>query len=262
MSAIAAPQIPSVSADRRADPRPDGARLTAVELRKMLDTRAGFWLPLGIAAITAITGIVTMLSGTAPDHTFRHVLDNALLPEGLLLPVMGVLLVTGEWSQRTALTTFTLVPGRSRVLGAKLGAAVIVSVVALALGLAVSAIAVAVGSGGSAGTWSLAPVMIPQAFAYLATAMITGVAFGAAVMISAPAIVAYLILPTAWNALAGGVHALHHVATWLDSSRSLAPLTSHPLSATEWAHALATLAVWMVLPLLVGWWRLLRHDVG
>jgi hypothetical protein len=36
----------------------------------------------------------------------------------------------------------------------------------------------------------------------------------------------------------------------------------HSLSATSWAHAAATLAVWTVLPLAIGWWRVMRRDVG
>ena len=43
--------------------------------------------------------------------------------------------------------------------------------------------------------------MIPQAFVFLAAAMVTGVAFGAALLLSAPAIVVYLLLPTAWSVL-------------------------------------------------------------
>ncbi len=185
--------------------------------------------------------------------------DVALQPSAFLLPVIGVLLITSEFSQRTALTTFTLVPRRSRVLVAKLAAGVVVSVAALVLCLVVSVIAVAIGTGSLAG---LNLLIIPQGFIYLATAMITGIGFGTAVLISAPAIVVYLLLPIVWNALANNIDAVRHAATWLDGTRTLEPLTSHPLSATGWTHALVTLAVWMVLPLLFGVWRLLRHDVG
>jgi ABC-2 type transport system permease protein len=96
----------------------------------------------------------------------------------------------------------------------------------------------------------------------VAAAMVTGVAFGAALLLSAPAIVTYLLLPTVWTALAGSIHALSGVARWLDQSETLAPIARHPLSGTEWAHALATLAVWMLVPLLIGAWRLMRRDVG
>ena len=40
----------------------------------------------------------------------------------MLLPIVGILLVSSEWSQRTALITFTLVPQRMRVMSAKLAA--------------------------------------------------------------------------------------------------------------------------------------------
>jgi ABC-2 type transport system permease protein len=245
--------------DPQVNRRPGFGRLTAVELRKMVDTRAGFWLPIGVALLTLLAVLLTLLTGDATRHTLVHVFGNSLQPSALLLPVMGVLLVTSEFSQRTAFTTFTLVPGRVRVLMAKLAASLVVSAVALALCLVVSVTAVALGSGTVSG---LGAVMIPQAFAFLATAMITGVAFGATVLISAPAIVVYLLLPTAWVVLVGSIHALSHVATWLDQSRTLAPLAEHPLSATDWTHALATLAVWMVVPLLIGTWRLLRRDVA
>ena len=53
----------------------------------------------------------------------------------LLLPIVGILLVTSEWSQRTAQVTFTLVPRRGRVLAAKVSASVVLALVAFALAL-------------------------------------------------------------------------------------------------------------------------------
>ena len=93
--------------------------------------------------------VVRLLVGDAADHTFQSVLDVGLQPAAVLLPVLGILLVTSEWSQRTGLITFALVPVRSRVLGAKLAASLVVSVVALVVCLAVSVIAA--GEGGDPG---------------------------------------------------------------------------------------------------------------
>jgi ABC-2 type transport system permease protein len=42
----------------------------------------------------------------------------------------------------------------------------------------------------------------------------------------------------------------------------LAPLTLNPLSATQWAHLLTALAIWIGLPLLVGLWRIRRTDLA
>jgi ABC-2 type transport system permease protein len=245
-----------------ANRRPGFGRLTAVELRKMVDTRAGFWLSAGVVAATALVVLISMLTGPAGVHDLQRALKFALQPAAFLLPVTGILLVTGEFSQRTAMTTYALVPSRSRVLRAKLGAGLVVSVAALAVCFAVSIIAVAIGGDAGSATWSLNAGMVPQTLVFVATAMITGVAFGAALLLSAPAIVAYLLLPTVWSALAGTIHALSGVARWLDQSQTLAPMATHPLSSTEWAHALATLGVWMLLPLLIGGWRLMRRDVG
>jgi hypothetical protein len=34
------------------------------------------------------------------------------------------------------------------------------------------------------------------------------------------------------------------------------------MSGTQWAHAGTALAIWMLLPLLVGIWRITRREVA
>jgi ABC-2 type transport system permease protein len=248
----------------RDDRQPSMARLTRVELRKMFDTRSGFWLPICVGVVAIVTVLLTVLTGPDINHTFTHVFGNAVIPTAILLPLIGVLLVTGEFSQRTALTTFTLVPSRARVMIAKLSASVVCSVVALGFCLVVAAGATALHPATDPGVsvWSLHFVLIPQALVYLATAMITGVAFGAALLVSAPAIVIYLLLPTVWSVLTNSISGLNGVANWLEAGQTLDPLTRHALSGTDWLQAGATLALWMVVPLAIGWWRVMRRDVG
>src|SRR3546814_13083171 len=62
------------------------------------------------------------------------------MPQGILLPVLAVLLVTQEWGQRTGLVTFAQVPHRSKVLGAKLLAAVLFVLAAFAIAVALAAV--------------------------------------------------------------------------------------------------------------------------
>ena len=159
--------------------RPGLGRLVAVELRKMVDTRAGFWLQVAMVALTVVVVVVRLLVGDAAHHTFQSVLDVGLQPAAVLLPVLGILLVTSEWSQRTGLITFALVPVRSRVLGAKLIASLLRAVAMLAMSLAVVAAGVLVSSPGVEGTWSDAAPLIGQSAVYLTTGMVIGVAFGA-----------------------------------------------------------------------------------
>jgi hypothetical protein len=113
MSTIAAtarpaPPMRSVPADRG----PSISRLTAIELRKMSDTRAGWWLELGVLTVMVITVIVTCLAGHPPQRTFQHILGNALIPAAILLPIVGMLLVTSEVATHHA---HDLRPGASPV---------------------------------------------------------------------------------------------------------------------------------------------------
>ena len=100
-----------------AERRPGYGRLVAIELRKMVDTRAGFWLSAGVVAATAVVVLISMLTGPAGVHDLARTLKFALQPSAFLLPVTGILLVTGEFSQRTAMTTFALVPSRPACCG-------------------------------------------------------------------------------------------------------------------------------------------------
>src|SRR3546814_12641056 len=67
-------------------------------------------------------------------------MNVSAMPQGILLPVVAVLLVTQEWGQRTGLVTFAQVPHRSKVLGAKLLAAVLFVLAAFAIAVAVAAV--------------------------------------------------------------------------------------------------------------------------
>jgi ABC-2 type transport system permease protein len=240
--------------------RPGLGRLVAVELRKMVDTRAGFWLQVAMVVLTVVVVVVRLLVGDAADHTFQSVLDAGLQPAAVLLPVLGILLVTAEWSQRTGLITFALVPVRSRVLGAKLIASLLLAVAMLAITVAVVAAGVLVSSPGVEGTWSDAAPLIGQSGVNLTAGMVVGVALGAILLAPAPAIAVLLVLPTAlWAVLSLPVFS--DVAPWVDYARALGGVTEDVMSATQWAHLGTSLVIWMVLPLLIGARRITRCEV-
>ena len=241
--------------------RPGLGRLVAVELRKMVNTRAGFWLQLATVAITVLVVIVACVVGDPADLTFQSVLNVGLQPAAVLLPVVGILLVTSEWSQRTGMITFALVPVRSRVLGAKLIASLVLAVAMLVMSVAIVAAGVLVASPGVDGTWSDAAPLIGQSAVYLTAGMITGVALGAILLASAPAIVVLFALPTAWMALVS-LSFFADVAPWVSTARALSPMQEEVMSATQWAQVGTALALWMLLPLLIGTWRFTRREVS
>jgi ABC-type transport system involved in multi-copper enzyme maturation permease subunit len=241
--------------------RPGLGRLVAVELRKMVDTRAGFWLQVAMVALTVVVVVVRLAVGDAADHTFQHVLDAGLQPAAVLLPVLGILLVTSEWSQRTGMITFALVPVRSRVLGAKLIASLLLAVAMLVMSLAVVAAGVLVASPGVDGTWSHAAPLIGQSAVNLTAGMVMGVALGAILLASAPAIVVHFALPTSlWAVLSLPVFSA--VAPWVDYARGLGDMTADVMSASQWAHVGTSLVIWMVLPLLIGARRIARQEIA
>ena len=241
--------------------RPGIGRLVAVELRKMVNTRAGFWLQVAMVALTVVVVVVRLLVGDAADHTFQSVLNAGLQPTAVLLPVLGILLVTSEWSQRTGLITFALVPVRSRVLGAKLIASLLLAPAMLAAVVAVVAAGVLVSSPGVEGTWSDAAPLIGQSAVNLTAGMVVGVALGAILLAPTPAIAVLLVLPTAlWAVLSLPVFS--DVAPWVDYARALGGVTEDVMSATQWAHLGTSLVIWMVLPLLIGAWRITRREVS
>jgi ABC-2 type transport system permease protein len=241
--------------------RPGLGRLVAVELRKMVNTRAGFWLQAATVALTVVVVLVRSVVGDAADHTFASVLDVGVKPAAVLLPIAGILLVTSEWSQRTGMITFALVPVRSRVLGAKLIASLVLAVAMLVMSVAVVAAGVLVASPGVDGTWSDAAPLIGQSAVYLTAGMITGVAFGAILLASAPAIVVLFALPMAWMAVVS-LSFFADVAPWVSTARALSPMQEEVMSATQWAHVGTALALWMLLPLLIGTWRITRREVS
>ncbi len=241
--------------------RPGLGRLVAVELRKMVNTRAGFWLQVATVAITVIAVIVRSVTGDAADHSFASVLSVGLQPAAVLLPVVGILLVTSEWSHRTGMITFALVPVRSRVLGAKLLAGLVLAVATLVMCAVVVAAGVLVASSGADGTWSDAAPLIGQSAVFLTTGMLVGIAFGAILLATTPAMVALFALPITWTAVAS-LSFFADAAPWLDTRLALAPLHQEVLNATQWAHVCTALALWMLLPLLIGIRRIARREVA
>jgi ABC-type transport system involved in multi-copper enzyme maturation permease subunit len=244
------------------DASPGLARLTRVELRKMYDTRAGFWLLLSGLALTAlVAALIVFTSGG--DKDFGTVLDGSVQAINVLVPVVGILLVTSEWSQRTAQVTFTLVPQRGRVLAAKLCASVVLALAAFVITLGVSALFTALGGEptADAGVWSLDGGVLVQTIVFTIISMLGGVAFGAAILLSAPAIVASFVLPLAVTAITHIIGGLEGLAQWIDPSETYSALTDHSLSGHEWAQLGTTLLLWVALPLTIGTYRFLRDEV-
>jgi ABC-2 type transport system permease protein len=237
--------------------RPSLPRLSAVELRKMADTRAGFWLLLVIVLLAGALTAITAIWGSAEDQNLAEMFRGATWVVSLILPVLGILAVTSEWSQRTALTTFSLVPGRQRVIVAKVVAGTLLALVAVAACLA----AAAIGNLFVGGSWSLELTQLFNAAVFEVLGMLGGIAFGLAFLSSPLAIVLYFVLPIAWAILGDSIKALDGPAKWLDSSRTMEPLVENTMAGGDWARLATSVALWVGVALAIGLLRLRRSEL-
>ncbi len=236
-------------------------RLVKVEMRKMIDTRAGLWLIITIVLITALITVIFMVTADSKDRTFTNFMGIMATPQGFLLPVLGILLVTQEWSQRTGMVTFTLEPHRGKVIGAKVVAALLFGLAAVAIAIMFALLGTAVSGGPDA--WSNVGVDDFFKFGLLqVTGVLQGLAFGLIFLNSAAAIVTYFVLPIAFSIVASLWSALNDIAPWVDLGTSQQPLFdgSH-VSGEEWAQIATGMLIWVVLPFVAGLVRVLRAEV-
>jgi ABC-2 type transport system permease protein len=244
--------------------RPGLLRLTGVELRKMADTRAGFWLLVTTAVVTVGVVAVQLIFSEPADQNFFTMFQTTLLPTGILLPILGILSVTSEWTQRTALTTFALVPHRGRVALAKTLAVTVLGVASIVAGLAAAAAGnlVAGALDDAAGSWAITGGAIGYATLFNFLNVMTGLAFGMLLMNSAVAIVLYFVAPTVWAILGGLISALEKPMEWLDTTRTFTPLVEDAMTSGAWARLGTSVALWIVLPFVAGLFRLLHREVA
>jgi ABC-2 type transport system permease protein len=242
-------------------------RITTIELRKMLDTRSGFWTMASIALVSLLTTGMVILFGDREDLTYRTFASAISVPMSLILPIIAILSVTAEWSQRSGLTTFTLVPHRSRVITGKLAAAVTVAVVATPVAFAIGA----VGNLAGAASAGVDPVW-DVTFANLLTmdlanvlGLLVGFMLGVIIRNSAGALVAYFVyqflLPTLGLVLAAKQDWFHDLQPWVDFNFDQGALLEGTVSSQEWTHLVVTGLIWLVVPLALGLRLVVRAEV-
>jgi ABC-type transport system involved in multi-copper enzyme maturation permease subunit len=243
-------------------PAPTLGRLVQVEVRKSTDTRAGRWL-LALLALVSVGGVIILLCvGHSRDKTFSGFLFTAQLPTALLLPVLGILSMTSEWSQRTALATYALVPRRGRVLAAKL-----LGLTSLALSLVLASIVTAVlatliAAATGAGACDSVPNAIGRVLLFEVLVVLVGAGFGLALLNAPAALVGFLLLPSVLTALVSLITSLKNPVNYVDLVTNVTHLLGDDLTARRWLRIIASIVVWGVVPLAVGALRVQRREVS
>jgi ABC-type transport system involved in multi-copper enzyme maturation permease subunit len=243
------------------------SRIVKVELRKSFDTRAGFWLlmSIGIAAILATSAVLLF----APEEQIIY--DNFAaaigFPMAVILPMIAILSVTREWSQRSGLTTFTLAPHRGRVVLAKALVAVSIAVVSMLLAFSVGAVGNVFGSAiaGVDPVWDIGWAAALNIVLANILGLLVGFMLGVLIRNSAGAIVAYfvysLLLSTLTSVLAETQQWFRDLQPWVDFNYAQTALFNGALTDEQWAQLGVTSLAWLVAPLVLGVWMLLRSEI-
>ncbi len=248
-------------------PIPTG-RVILVELRKMFDTRSGFWLVASIG-ITALLAMIAVVAFAPEDARTYEIYATAIgAPVAIILPMVAMLAVTSEWSQRSGLTTFTLVPGRGRIIGAKAVATLGVALAAMSLCIVIGILGTLVGSAisGTSPDWEGLSLSM-SLNSMIAGTVNMGIGFMLGVLIrnSAGAIVAYfvytLVLPGVFGALAAFQDWFRDLQPWIDLNLANTRLYDEQMTGEHWAQMGVTALLWLVLPLAVGLVMVRRSEV-
>ena len=187
----------------------------------------------------------------------------------VILPMIAILSVTSEWSQRSGLTTFTLVPQRGRVILAKAVSAVAVGVVSMLLAFAIGAVGNVVGTAitGTGTVWDASVVDVLYIVLGNVLGLLSGFMLGTLIRNSPGAIVAYFVysfvLPTVFVVLATSQDWFRHLQPWVDVAYAQSALFTFngSLTGEQWANIGVTGVMWLLIPMLVGLGLVMRSEV-
>lgn len=235
------------------------SRLVRVEWAKATDTRAARWLLVLVAVVTVAMVLVAIVAPTTFDQTHAGYLRVAALGLTIPLPVVAILMLTGEWSQRSILTTFTQEPRRVRVVTAKVAVSLLLGLAGAVAGglIAAAGITVAAASGRSLDADLTAGVIVGY-LVFVLLNVLAGVALGALLQSSAAAIAASFALP-ATVAVLGTASTL--VADWVDMSTTWNAVLEGD-GGGHLPQVATSIAFWVAVPLAAGVVRTVRRDVG
>ena len=226
---------------------------------------SGSWSASRVASVLA-TAPWSLFSGDGEATASSFTLAIGF-PMAVILPMVAILSVTGEWSQRSGLTTFTLVPHRGRVVLAK---GIVAGTVSLASMLSPS---------GSAPSATSRPRRSPaptpsgtrrrhdrQRGARQHPRRRHGLHARAAHPELDRRDRAYFVyafvLPPLLEFLAATQDWFHDLHPWVDPNVTQHLLFHGPLVGVQWQQLAVTSTAWLLLPLAVGLWTLRRSEVN
>jgi len=271
---------PTFTSAVQPDHRPGIVGVARSEWTKIRSLRSTYWTFMVTAGLTIGLGSLFSLGRTSGRSSGRDPLTanfnaagfafNAMFLSQLAIGVLGVLVITAEYSSGMIRTSFTAVPQRGSLLAVKATVFALVTFVVAAL----TAFATFFASQAilNRGTLNLGvSITSPHALRivigaalYLTVCSLLGVALGALLRSTAAAVTALagllFILPILMNFLPVSWHR-DAIAQWLPSNAGIQIIekTTQPLLLSPWV-GLAVFAGWVVLAFAAALVLLRRRD--
>lgn len=236
-------------------------RLVRVEVRKLVDTRAGLWLLIAMAAIITLTMVLFVWNGEPSELTFNNLFLSAVQPIQYLLPLLAAMAITGEWTQRAGLTTFTLEPSRGRLISGKIAGTFVVCLGLVVVMAAVAALAnlAAIAIRDGDGSWGLVGSDMRAMFIGIVIFVFFGIAMGMLTLNTPAAIVITLFGPL-MGAIIASIPGIKNIREWISLFDAWGNIWENP-TGSDWAHLAVAVCVWVGLPLALGVVRVMRSEV-
>ena len=247
---------------------PPLARLVKVELRKSFDTTAGLWLLVSIAVLSLLTTGAVIAWSSAEEQTYQTFTLAIGMPLSIVLPVIAALTLTSEWTQRTGLTTFSLVPHRRRIVLAKALALALVAAPSMLLAFGLGAAGHLTGTAirGTEPVWDMTWASVGQFALGNVLSVLVGFILGLLIRSTAGALATYFVVtfvaPPLLTLLAVKQDWFGDLRPWVDPTVSQKALFGAiALDSEQWQQLAVTSVVWLAVPLAIGVARLVRAEV-
>ncbi|MBG6107026.1 hypothetical protein [Frigoribacterium sp. CG_9.8] len=235
-------------------------RLINVETRKFFDTLVG-------QVLTDVTIVLTVgiMIGYAwfMEPTVQGVIMISGAVLSILLPAMGILAVTSEWSHGTASTTFALEPRRVRIVASKLFPPVIATALtcAVLVGVAFVITGAVSAARGVTADWTFDPAATAGWFSVNVILVLSGVALGTLILNAPAAIIFVATSAMAWSLIAVSSKTGAAIAAWFDIGTTTTPLLDGRVTNDDLVRITVSIGVWVLLPLILGAVRVVRREV-
>lgn len=249
-------------------------RVVAVEFRKFFHTtslRCIVWVCLGLMVVVAVglgLGYTTVFhdaeTGQSVYAPWLAVATVIRLMVQLIFPALIMLPVTSEWTTRSVMTTFTLVPRRGMVVGAKAVVATAVTLIGYGLiaGTAllttwIARLANDISLDGMWADWGevgceFTVWILTMASAFAIALLVHNGALGIAIVIGAPMLL---------QILSQLGESILKITEWVNLQTSAA-LAFQGEDADEIWKLIVAATFWVVLPLVFGTLRTLRREAA